>query len=67
MAKARALALVEVERRPAGDGRAAWSFHPPLAICGRVRVATSTVPIGPVVEIAGRPYPLTSTIFYNAG
>ena len=27
--EARALALVEVERRPAGDGRAAWSIPPP--------------------------------------
>lgn len=26
--EARALALVEVERRPAGDGRAAWSIPP---------------------------------------
>ena len=40
--KARALALVEVERRPAGNGRAAWST-PPLAICGRVRATRPTV------------------------
>ena len=42
--EARALALVEVERRPAGDGRAAWSLYTPTPeICGRVRVAHPTV------------------------
>ena len=36
--KARALALVEVERRPAGDGRAAWSI-PPCNLRPRARGA----------------------------
>ena len=50
-----ARALVEVERRPAGDGRRAWS-SPPSETCGRVRATASTVHTWPAPEIAG-PYP----------